>query len=149
MSATQTKPTFTKASEAANNANPSTVKDALSAQAITTQAQDEKDKQIAELMQQLANKDSTISAMDNALQVKEKEVAKLAAALPVMDYITLKGQRMTFSVIVDGKKCLFVNQHFTTRDRLLANRILSEFENIIEVKDEPILTVSHEVSQVI
>ena len=98
----------------------------------------------AELLAQLA-------AANAALAAKDAELEKVKAKLPVNDYITLRGIGPTFSVVVEGKRCLFVNFLFITRDRLLANKILAEFPNITEVKEDEqsIQHVMPEVSQVI
>lgn len=102
-------------------------------------------------------KDSTaallaqLAAANAALAAKDAELEKVKAKLPVNDYITLRGSSPTFSVVVEGKRCLFVNFLFITRDRLLANKILAEFPNITEVKEDEqsIQHVMPEVSQVI
>ena len=98
----------------------------------------------SELLAQLA-------AANAALAAKDAELEKVKAKLPVNDYITLRGSSPTFSVVVEGKRCLFVNFLFITRDRLLANKILAEFPNITEVKEDEqsIQHVMPEVSQVI
>ena len=92
-----------------------------------------------------------LAAANAALQAKDAELEKVKAKLPVNDYITLRGSSPTFSVVVEGKRCLFVNFLFITRDRLLANKILAEFPNITEVKEDEqsIQHVMPEVSQVI
>ena len=106
---------------------------------VITSAQD-----TASLLAQLA-------AANAALQAKDAELEKVKAKLPVNDYITLRGSSPTFSVVIEGKRCLFVNFLFITRDRLLANKILAEFPNITEVKEDEqsIQHVMPEVSQVI
>ena len=98
----------------------------------------------SELLAQLA-------AANAALAAKDAELEKVKAKLPVNDYITLRGSSPTFSVVVEGKRCLFVNFLFITRDRLLANKILAEFPNITEVKEDEqsIQHVMPEVSQVV
>ena len=92
-----------------------------------------------------------LAAVNAALAAKDAELEKVKAKLPVNDYITLRGSSPTFSVVVEGKRCLFVNFLFITRDRLLANKILAEFPNITEVKEDEqsIQHVMPEVSQVI
>ena len=92
-----------------------------------------------------------LAAAQAALAAKDAELEKVKAKLPVNDYITLRGSSPTFSVVVEGKRCLFVNVLFITRDRLLANKILAEFPNITEVKEDEqsIQHVMPEVSQVI
>ena len=92
-----------------------------------------------------------LAAAQAALAAKDAELEKVKAKLPVNDYITLRGSSPTFSVVVEGKRCLFVNFLFITRDRLLANKILAEFPNITEVKEDEqsIQHVMPEVSQVI
>ena len=92
-----------------------------------------------------------LAAAHAALAAKDAELEKVKAKLPVNDYITLRGSSPTFSVVVEGKRCLFVNFLFITRDRLLANKILAEFPNITEVKEDEqsIQHVMPEVSQVI
>ena len=114
-------------------------KDVITSDAATQPAQD-----TAALLAQLA-------AANAALAAKDAELEKVKAKLPVNDYITLRGSSPTFSVVVEGKRCLFVNFLFITRDRLLANKILAEFPNITEVKEDEqsIQHVMPEVSQVI
>ena len=114
-------------------------KDVITSDAATKPAQD-----TAALLAQLA-------AANAALAAKDAELEKVKAKLPVNDYITLRGSSPTFSVVVEGKRCLFVNFLFITRDRLLANKILAEFPNITEVKEDEqsIQHVMPEVSQVI
>ena len=92
-----------------------------------------------------------LAAANAALVAKDAELEKVKAKLPVNDYITLRGSSPTFSVVIEGKRCLFVNFLFITRDRLLANKILAEFPNITEVKEDEqsIQHVMPEVSQVI
>ena len=92
-----------------------------------------------------------LAAAQAALAAKDAELEKVKAKLPVNDYITLRGSSPTFSVVVEGKRCLFVNFLFITRDRLLANKILAEYPNITEVKEDEqsIQHVMPEVSQVI
>ena len=92
-----------------------------------------------------------LAAANAALQAKDAELEKVKAKLPVNDYITLRGSSPTFSVVIEGKRCLFVNFLFITRDRLLANKILAEYPNITEVKEDEqsIQHVMPEVSQVI
>ena len=92
-----------------------------------------------------------LAAAQAALAAKDAELAKVKAKLPVNDYITLRGSSPTFSVVIEGKRCLFVNFLFITRDRLLANKILAEYPNITEVKEDEqsIQHVMPEVSQVI
>ena len=92
-----------------------------------------------------------LAAANAALAAKDAELEKVKAKLPVNDYITLRGSSPTFSVVVEGKRCLFVNFLFITRDRLLANKILAEFPNITEVKEDEqsIQHIMPEVSQVI
>ena len=92
-----------------------------------------------------------LAAAQAALSAKDAELEKVKAKLPVNDYITLRGSSPTFSVVVEGKRCLFVNFLFITRDRLLANKILAEFPNITEVKEDEqsIQHIMPEVSQVI
>lgn len=92
-----------------------------------------------------------LAAAQAALAAKDAELEKVKAKLPVNDYITLRGSSPTFSVVIEGKRCLFVNFLFITRDRLLANKILAEFPNITEVKEDEqsIQHVMPEVSQVI
>ena len=92
-----------------------------------------------------------LAAAQAALANKDEELAKVKAKLPVNDYITLRGGSPTFSVVIEGKRCLFVNFLFITRDRLLANKILAEYSNITEVKEDE-QSIQHtmpEVSQVI
>ena len=114
-------------------------KDVITSGDATQPAQD-----TAALLAQLA-------AANAALAAKDAELEKVKAKLPVNDYITLRGSSPTFSVVVEGKRCLFVNFLFITRDRLLANKILAEFPNITEVKEDEqsIQHVMPEVSQVI
>ena len=92
-----------------------------------------------------------LAAAQAALAAKDAELEKVKAKLPVNDYITLRGSSPTFSVVIEGKRCLFVNFLFITRDRLLANKILAEYPNITEVKEDEqsIQPVMPEVSQVI
>ena len=92
-----------------------------------------------------------LAAANAALAAKDAELEKVKAKLPVNDYITLRGSSPTFSVVIEGKRCLFVNFLFITRVRLLANKILAEFPNITEVKEDEqsIQHVMPEVSQVI
>ena len=92
-----------------------------------------------------------LAAANAALAAKDAELEKVKAKLPVNDYITLRGSSPTFSVVIEGKRCLFVIFLFITRDRLLANKILAEFPNITEVKEDEqsIQHVMPEVSQVI
>ena len=92
-----------------------------------------------------------LAAAIAALAAKDAELEKVKAKLPVNDYITLRGSSPTFSVVIEGKRCLFVNFLFITRDRLLANKILAEYPNITEVKEDEqsIQHVMPEVSQVI
>ena len=116
-----------------------TNKEAKLPENVITSAQD-----TASLLAQLA-------AANAALQAKDAELEKVKAKLPVNDYITLRGSSPTFSVVIEGKRCLFVNFLFITRDRLLANKILAEYPNITEVKEDEqsIQHVMPEVSQVI
>lgn len=111
---------------------------------ITSDAATKPAHETAALLAQLA-------AAHAALAAKDAELEKVKAKLPVNDYITLRGSSPTFSVVVEGKRCLFVNFLFITRDRLLANKILAEFPNITEVKEDEqsIQHVMPEVSQVI
>ena len=111
---------------------------------ITSDAATKTEPDTAALLAQLA-------AANAALAAKDAELEKVKAKLPVNDYITLRGSSPTFSVVVEGKRCLFVNFLFITRDRLLANKILAEFPNITEVKEDEqsIQHVMPEVSQVI
>ena len=92
-----------------------------------------------------------LAAANAALAAKDAELEKVKAKLPVNDYITLSGSSPKFSVVIEGKRCLFVNFLFITRDRLLANKILAEYPNITEVKEDEqsIQHVMPEVSQVI
>ena len=92
-----------------------------------------------------------LAAAQAALAAKDAELEKVKAKLPVNDYITLRGSSPTFSVVIEGKRCLFVNCFFIRRDRLLANKILAEYPNITEVKEDEqsIQHVMPEVSQVI
>ena len=117
-------------------------KDVITSDAATKTEQPAQD--TAALLAQLA-------AANAALAAKDAELEKVKAKLPVNDYITLRGSSPTFSVVVEGKRCLFVNFLFITRDRLLANKILAEFPNITEVKEDEqsIQHVMPEVSQVI
>lgn len=129
-----------KAAElAASEKAPSLPKDVITSNDATKPEQD-----TASLLAQLA-------AANAALAEKDAELEKVKAKLPVNDYITLRGSSPTFSVVVEGKRCLFVNFLFITRDRLLANKILAEFPNITEVKEDEqsIQHVMPEVSQVI
>ena len=102
-------------------------------------------------MQDTAALLAQLAAANAALAAKDAELEKVKAKLPVNDYITLRGSSPTFSVVIEGKRCLFVNFLFITRDRLLANKILAEFPNITEVKEDEqsIQHVMPEVSQVI
>ena len=117
-------------------------KDVITSDAATKTEQPAQD--TAALLAQLA-------AANAALAAKDAELEKVKAKLPVNDYITLRGSSPTFSVVVEGKRCLFVNFLFITRDRLLANKILAEYPNITEVKEDEqsIQHVMPEVSQVI
>ena len=117
-------------------------KDVITSDAATKTEQPAQD--TAALLAQLA-------AANAALAAKDAELEKVKAKLPVNDYITLRGSSPTFSVVVEGKRCLFVNFLFITRDRLLANKILAEFPNITEVKEDEqsIQHIMPEVSQVI
>ena len=117
-------------------------KDVITSDAATKTEQPAQD--TAALLAQLA-------AANAALAAKDAELEKVKAKLPVNDYITLRGSSPTFSVVVEGKRCLFVNFLFITRDRLLANKILAEFPNITEVKEDEqsIQHVMPEVSQVV
>ena len=129
-----------KAAELAASGKVTTLpKDVITSDAATQPTQD-----TAALLAQLA-------AANAALAAKDAELEKVKAKLPVNDYITLRGSSPTFSVVVEGKRCLFVNFLFITRDRLLANKILAEFPNITEVKEDEqsIQHVMPEVSQVI
>ena len=132
-----------KAAELAASAKASELpKDVITSDAATKTEQSAQD--TAALLAQLA-------AANAALAAKDAELEKVKAKLPVNDYITLRGSSPTFSVVVEGKRCLFVNFLFITRDRLLANKILAEFPNITEVKEDEqsIQHVMPEVSQVI
>ena len=117
-------------------------KDVITSDAATKTEQPAQD--TAALLAQLA-------AAQAALAAKDAELEKVKAKLPVNDYITLRGSSPTFSVVIEGKRCLFVNFLFITRDRLLANKILAEYPNITEVKEDEqsIQHVMPEVSQVI
>ena len=117
-------------------------KDVITSDAATKTEQPAQD--TAALLAQLA-------AANAALAAKDAELEKVKAKLPVNDYITLRGSSPTFSVVVEGKRCLFVNFLFITRDRLFANKILAEYPNITEVKEDEqsIQHVMPEVSQVI
>ena len=117
-------------------------KDVITSDAATKTEQPAQD--TAALLAQLA-------AANAALAAKDAELEKVKAKLPVNDYITLRGSSPTFSVVVEGKRCLFVNFLFITRDRLLANKILADIPNITEVKEDEqsIQHVMPEVSQVI
>ena len=128
-----------KAAEAAATKTPEVPKDVITS---TNAAEPKVDTSV--LLAQLA-------AANAALAAKDAELAKVIAKLPVNDYITLRGSSPTFSVVIEGKRCLFVNFLFITRDRLLANKILAEFPNITEVKEDEqsIQHVMPEVSQVI
>ena len=99
---------------------------------------------VAALLAQLAAKDAALAA-------KDAELEKVKAKLPVNDYITLRSGSPTHSVVIEGKRCLFVNFLFITRDRLLANKILAEYANITEVKEDEqsIQPFMPEISQVI
>ena len=114
---------------------------------ITSDADTKTELDTAAVLAQLA----AATAANAALAAKDAELEKVKAKLPVNDYITLRGSSPTFSVVVEGKRCLFVNFLFITRDRLLANKILAEFPNITEVKEDEqsIQHVMPEVSQVI
>ena len=92
-----------------------------------------------------------LAAANAALAAKDAELEKVKAKLPVNDYITLRSGSPTHSVVIEGKRCLFVNFLFITRDRLLANKILAEYANITEVKEDEqsIQPFMPEVSQVI
>lgn len=93
-----------------------------------------------------------LAALKAANLAKDMELEAVKAKLPVNDYITLRGSSPTFSVVIEGKRCLFVNFLFITRDRILANKILSEHPtNISEVKeDEQSIQFNRpEVSQII
>ena len=93
-----------------------------------------------------------LAALKAANLAKDMELEAVKAKLPVNDYITLRGSSPTFSVVIEGKRCLFVNFLFITRDRILANQILIEHPtNITEVKeDEQSIQFNRpEVSQVI
>ena len=132
-----------KAAELAASAKVTTLpKDVITSDAATKTEPTTQD--TAALLAQLA-------AAQAALAAKDAELEKVKAKLPVNDYITLRGSSPTFSVVVEGKRCLFVNFLFITRDRLLANKILAEFPNITEVKEDEqsIQHVMPEVSQVI
>ena len=132
-----------KAAElAASEKAPALPKDVITSNDATKPEQPAQD--TAALLAQLA-------AANAALAAKDAELEKVKAKLPVNDYITLRGSSPTFSVVVEGKRCLFVNFLFITRDRLLANKILAEFPNITEVKEDEqsIQHVMPEVSQVI
>lgn len=128
-----------KAAEAAATKTPEVPKDVITS---TNAAEPKVDTSV--LLAQLA-------AANAALAAKDAELEKVKAKLPVNDYITLRGSSPTFSVVIEGKRCLFVNFLFITRDRLLANKILAEFPNITEVKEDEqsIQHVMPEVSQVI
>ena len=127
---------------AASEKAPSLPKDVITSNDATKPKDSTAD--TSELLAQLA-------AANAALAAKDAELEKVKAKLPVNDYITLRGSSPTFSVVVEGKRCLFVNFLFITRDRLLANKILAEFPNITEVKEDEqsIQHVMPEVSQVI
>ena len=129
-----------KAAEAAAAAKPVN----LPANVVTSAAAAEPKEDTSALLAQLA-------AANAALAAKDAELEKVKAKLPVNDYITLRGSSPTFSVVIEGKRCLFVNFLFITRDRLLANKILAEYPNITEVKEDEqsIQHVMPEVSQVI
>lgn len=91
-------------------------------------------------------------ALKAANAAKDAELAAVKAKLPVNDYITLRGSSPTFSVVIEGKRCLFVNFLFITRDRLLANKILADHPTTIEEvkEDEQSIQLNRpEVSQVI
>ena len=93
-----------------------------------------------------------LAALRAANLAKDMELESVKAKLPVNDYITLRGSSPTFSVVIEGKRCLFVNFLFITRDRILANKILTEHPtNISEVKeDEQSIQFNRpEVSQII
>lgn len=93
-----------------------------------------------------------LAALRAANLAKDMELEAVKAKLPVNDYITLRGSSPTFSVVIEGKRCLFVNFLFITRDRILANKILIEHPtNISEVKeDEQSIQFNRpEVSQII
>jgi len=93
-----------------------------------------------------------LAALRAANLAKDMELEAVKAKLPVNDYITLRGSSPTFSVVIEGKRCLFVNFLFITRDRILANKILTEHPtNISEVKeDEQSIQFNRpEVSQII
>ena len=126
-----------KATEVAKPAN-------LPANVVTSTDAAEPKEDTSALLAQLA-------AANAALAAKDAELEKVKAKLPVNDYITLRGSSPTFSVVIEGKRCLFVNFLFITRDRLLANKILAEYPNITEVKEDEqsIQHVMPEVSQVI
>lgn len=78
-----------------------------------------------------------LAAAKAALAETAHELEVTKSKLPVDDYITLRGTSPTFTVIIEGKRYLFVNNLFTTRDRLLANRILATYPtNVTEVKED-------------
>lgn len=78
-----------------------------------------------------------LAAAKAALADTAHQLEVTKSKLPVDDYITLRGTSPTFTVIIEGKRYLFVNNLFTTRDRLLANQILATYPtNVTEVKED-------------
>lgn len=80
----------------------------------------------------------------------EQELAVTKAKLPANDFITLRGGSPTFSVVVEGKRCMFVNFLFVTRDPALAANIVALYPNITKVNaDEQVPAHMPESSAVI
>lgn len=92
---------------------------------------------------------SELEKLKKELERKNKELESMKELLPKNDFITLRGQTSLFSIVIEGRRCMFINHLFTTRDRALADMIKAHYPTIVEIENEPVQPIMQQVGQVI
>ena len=91
-----------------------------------------KDAEIEKLKLQL------IEERHNVATANER-IKRLQSLMEDSSLIVLRSPQRVISVLADGVRHQFTNYLYKTADRMLANSILAQYPNIVEVKHESVL----------
>ena len=92
--------------------------------------------------EQIESLTAEVAELKAQISAKDAEIQKLKDMLPDMDFIVLRSNNEICTIIVDGKRYMFNNYIYRTRDRLLANKILATYRDIKEIANDQVQGVS-------
>ena len=88
--------------------------------------------------EQIDTLNAEVAELKALIGARDDEIIKLKELLPDTNFIVLKSNNEICTVIVDGKRYMFNGYIFRTKDRLLANKMLAAYRDIMEIPNEQV-----------